>query len=269
MTLLNEVLNRPLDAGYAELAARKTEGLAGPARPRIKAFAASAAIVLGLAAGTAVVALRAPDPDASRAAKTLIADAEERQRQVAELTQENRDLAQAVERIEAELLAQIDPVAAREAEAVGLASGATAVSGPGLTVTMDQDPAAHSGEERIRASDLQVVVNGLWEAGAEAIAINGVRLTATSPISTAGEAIHIDLVPIAPPYRVAAIGDGQVLEIKLARTGAAARISLLRDKYGARIDTAVHAQMEVPAAGGRGTLYFARPPGAKAKGEAP
>ncbi|MDR1426621.1 MAG: DUF881 domain-containing protein [Bifidobacteriaceae bacterium] len=265
MTLLNEVVNRPLDAGYAELAARKAQGRATPAPKRTKLIAAGTAIVLGVATGTAVVALRAPDPEASRATKTLIEDAEQRQERLAELTEANRVLSGAVDAAERELLKRLDPTVARQAGLVGIAAGATALVGPGLVVTLREDQTAiDAGEEaaRIRATDLQAVVNGMWQAGAEAIAVNGVRLTAVSPISTAGQAIHVDLAPIAPPYRIDAIGDGKVLEIKLARTAAWARMELLRNQYGARIELSVASTVEVPPAGGHGTLYYARTPDA-------
>ena len=52
---------------------------------------------------------------------------------------------------------------------------------------------------RVLDRDLQVMVNALWAAGAEAIAINGQRLTARSAIRYAGEAILLDFRPLVPP----------------------------------------------------------------------
>ncbi|MDR1294913.1 MAG: DUF881 domain-containing protein [Bifidobacteriaceae bacterium] len=263
MTLLNEIIERPLDAGYAEVAARRAAGGSAPVRVHVRALAAGTAIVLGITAGAAVAALRAPNPDASRAAKTLIADAETRQRSVAELTDENRELTRAVEALEHDLLAGIDPAAAHTAALVGIAAGVSAVRGPGLVVTMAEDPAAieAKGEAaRIRAVDLQTVVNGLWRSGAEAIAINDVRLTTTSPIATAGQAIHIDLTPVTPPYRIEAIGDGKVLEIKLTRTSGGDRMAYLRNEFGVRIDQSVRPDLTLGAASGRAALYFAQTP---------
>jgi uncharacterized protein YlxW (UPF0749 family) len=59
---------------------------------------------------------------------------------------------------------------------------------------------------RITDGDLQKAANGLWSAGAEAVSINGQRLTATSTIRQAGEAILVDFRPITNPYAVVAIG---------------------------------------------------------------
>ncbi len=49
--------------------------------------------------------------------------------------------------------------------------------------------------------DLQDIANALWQAGAEAIAVNGQRLTATSTIRTAGGAILVDFRPVGQPVR--------------------------------------------------------------------
>ena len=58
--------------------------------------------------------------------------------------------------------------------------------------------------------DLQEVAQRALDAGAEAIAINGQRLTSTSTIRTAGGAILVDFRPVTGPYEVAAIGPRQI-----------------------------------------------------------
>ncbi len=94
-------------------------------------------------------------------------------------------------------------------------TGLGAVTGDGVIVSIADGPApvnpvtnqpegAYIG--RVQDSDLQVLANELWRDGAEAIAINGQRLTATSAIRTAGDAILVDFVPLQEPYRITAIG---------------------------------------------------------------
>ena len=51
------------------------------------------------------------------------------------------------------------------------------------------------------AQDLQIVVNGLWDAGAEAISVNGQRLTSKSAIRFAGQAILVNYRPADPALR--------------------------------------------------------------------
>ena len=69
------------------------------------------------------------------------------------------------------------------------------------------------------------MVNGLWAAGAEAVAVNGQRLTALSAIRSAGDAILVDYRPLTRPYVVVAIGDPRTLQSRFVagagRAGAA------------------------------------------------
>ena len=62
------------------------------------------------------------------------------------------------------------------------------------------------------------LVNRLWIAGAEAIAIDGHRLTSLTAIRFAGEAITVDYVSLTPPYEVTAIGDPDTLPARLLET---------------------------------------------------
>ncbi len=90
-------------------------------------------------------------------------------------------------------------------------AGTVALRGPGLEVTLapsDRPPASaeEAGAYQIHDSDLQLVVNALWAAGAEAVAINDSRLVATTPIRAAGGTIVVNFRPLSPPFVVTAIG---------------------------------------------------------------
>ncbi|HEV7536054.1 MAG TPA: DUF881 domain-containing protein, partial [Acidimicrobiia bacterium] len=103
---------------------------------------------------------------------------------------------------------------ARRLHDVQVWAGTTKMDGPGLEVHVaDSRRAARSDTDRESLSvhdvDLQLVVNALWAAGAEAVAVNGQRLVATSPIRAAGETITVNFRPLVPPYRVEAIGAGR------------------------------------------------------------
>jgi uncharacterized protein YlxW (UPF0749 family) len=93
------------------------------------------------------------------------------------------------------------------------AAGLAAVTGPGSVVRLADAPApidpatgrpSATEVNRVLDIDLQAVVNGLWASGAEAIAVNGQRLTATSTIRVAGNAILVDFRPVTSPYEVSA-----------------------------------------------------------------
>ena len=77
--------------------------------------------------------------------------------------------------------------------------GAVAVRGPGLVIVVDDAPSSENSQpDRVYDVDLQILTNGLWQAGAEAVAINGHRLSALTAIRGAGEAITVDY-PFADP----------------------------------------------------------------------
>lgn len=101
-----------------------------------------------------------------------------------------------------------------------LVTGYAPVQGPGAVVVLSDAPVAEGTEgedvERVLDSDIQRTVNGLWSAGAEAIAINGQRLTAQSAIRSAAGAILVNYRPLKPPYEVAAIGPPDLAERFLA-----------------------------------------------------
>jgi uncharacterized protein YlxW (UPF0749 family) len=140
-----------------------------------------------------------------------------------------------------------------------LASGATAVRGPGLRVTLDDSAATSGGTaNRIQDRDLQDVVNALWAAGAEAITINGQRLTDQSAIRQAGDAILVDFAPLAPPYEVLAVGDPVAVATSFGSSKVAARLRSYTQLYGLRFDYSRQTQLRLPAAAGE-TLHYARP----------
>ena len=72
-------------------------------------------------------------------------------------------------------------------------------------------PGATTARNEVLDTDLQRLVNGLWEAGAEAISLNGQRLTNLSTIRQAGGAITTNGRSLRPPYVLSVIGDKDTL----------------------------------------------------------
>jgi uncharacterized protein YlxW (UPF0749 family) len=132
---------------------------------------------------------------------------------------------------------------------LGVAAGTVPVTGPGVRVTTDN--AANSGEVPagvIRDSDLQQLVNGLWQAGAEAIAINGHRLTGLSSIRFAGRAITVNYQSLTPPYVIDATGNPDTLPEALIGSAAGAEWQNLRSNFGIRFDIVTEAKLTLPGA---------------------
>jgi uncharacterized protein YlxW (UPF0749 family) len=97
--------------------------------------------------------------------------------------------------------------------------------------------------------DLQDVVNGIWAAGAEAVSVNGIRLTALTAIRSAGEAILVDFRPLSPPYEIEAIGDPGALEVGFLDGPAGRRFTAYTSLYGLRLETVRPRPSSWPAAG--------------------
>ena len=257
MGLLNEVMYRPVDP------ARSAPRRAAPRPPGKVATAASGLLAVGLGIFTtsAILALRTPG-DAVQESRSVLereitertADGDVLQDRVAELSTE-------IAALQSEALESANPELFAELGETELLSGALAVSGPGLVIELDDAetpaPADEDPDSRVLDHDLQILTNGLWAAGAEAIAINGQRLTALSAIRGAGQAILVDLAPLLPPYRIEAIGDPRALQTGFARSSAASYYASLTDFHGIQGEIRAAEELTLPGAGST-TLRYAR-----------
>ena len=107
-----------------------------------------------------------------------------------------------------------------QAERLARLSGGAALEGPGVTVTLEDSSASNSptGDPNdlvIHEQDIQTVVNALWAAGAEALSVNGERLTGTSAVRCAGNTLLLHGEVHSPPYEIRAIGDPEALSATL------------------------------------------------------
>lgn len=258
MSLLNNVIDHALDDGYAEASARRAaEGGGMPRTIRAK---------LGLAAGlvlaAAVVTLGAAE---ARVSAPVVA--KERQDLIDRIESETAaadKLEQDVERLRGEVGERqrkaLDQHGGDQGELVALLSGATAVHGPGVKLVVDdakgadaggggpRESAGFSDTGRVRDRDMQRIVNGLWESGAEAVSINGQRLTALSAIRAAGDAILVDNKPLVPPYTILAVGDGQRLSTAFQDSADGQYLHALQENFGIRTSISAEGDVRLPAA---------------------
>jgi uncharacterized protein YlxW (UPF0749 family) len=150
---------------------------------------------------------------------------------------------------------------ADQVAALELQSGQVAVTGPAVQVSLDDaatpPPGTDPSVDRVLDRDLQSVVNGLWAAGAEAVAVNGQRLTVQSAIRSAGDAILVDYRPLTRPYVVVAIGDPSTLQTRFADSTAGRALQALGTAYGIRSSVQSVGRQTLPAAS-VGALRYAR-----------
>ncbi len=91
-------------------------------------------------------------------------------------------------------------------------AGLTPLTGPGLSITLDDgDRPVQQGEEPERLLvhdyDLRDLINALWAAGAEAISVNGERVSFSTYVYCVGSTIVVGDRRLGPPLTILAIGD--------------------------------------------------------------
>ncbi|MFF8943770.1 DUF881 domain-containing protein [Streptomyces sp. NPDC014864] len=261
MSLITNVMDHSLDDGYAEAAARKKaageSGMPKTLRAR-----------LGLAAGLVLAAL-VVTVGAAQARVAAPVVAKERQELVDRIDRETAtadDLEGTVDKLRDEVSARQRQALQKSggnarADIVGILAGATAVHGPGVKLVVNDAKEASSGgggnpretsgfsdTGRVRDRDMQRVVNGLWQSGAEAVSINGQRLTALSAIRAAGDAILVDNKPLVPPYTVLAVGDGDELSTRFQNSPDGLYLHALQENYGIRTSISTEGDLRLPAA---------------------
>lgn len=238
MTLLTEMLERPLDPGYAAASARRAAAGGPRSTPVGSTLVAVTAILIGLLFAVSATTVRRGEASAGTVRKDLISQIESRRAVVDERSAAIRDRQTEITRLESNALGATENGLRQELQALAALTGNVAVEGPGLLVTLndkptdDATPTAGDDQGKVLSRDLFIVVNSLWQSGAEAIAINGQRLTVRSPIRFAGEAILVNFRPLSPPYVISAIGHPAALPAAFAETVGGAYLKSLTDNFG-------------------------------------
>jgi uncharacterized protein YlxW (UPF0749 family) len=168
-----------------------------------------------------ISAIHAQGTDLRPARNTdLVSLVQSQSRRNAELTHQLTSVRQDVDGLAARASEESDlaPDVTRASRRVGL----TAVTGPGITVVLDDAPSsvAANGIEPdllvVHQQDIQAVVNALWSGGAEAMTIQDQRVISTTAVKCVGNTVVLHGIPYAPPYRIRAIGDPIRLHAALA-----------------------------------------------------
>jgi uncharacterized protein YlxW (UPF0749 family) len=263
MSLLTGLLSQTLDPGYAEAAGRRkargetTEHGHWTTRmsPTVLLGVAAIALVLVIAA----IQTHRQAPQVERERKQLISRVQDVERKN---SVDEDQIATVRAQLQAAQAAALGPSTeqGKAFAAMSVSTGAVPVTGPGLEVVLSDatgsnnpaggDPRQQGGSDlsRVQDVDLQHAANGLWSAGAEAIAVNGQRLTALSAIRTAGSAILVDFRPLSPPYTLQAIGDPKSMAAKFADSTDGKYLFGLKSQWGIRFDTGTKDHLALPAA---------------------
>lgn len=262
MRLLTTVMDQSLDEGYA--AAAQARGEVG--RRRLPTTTRGRLLLaLGLALAAVVVTVSGVTAHDDEPVLAKQHDA---------LVQKVTDETAAADRLQKQVEAartQVDQEQQRALKESGgdvaltdlaAAVGTGAVRGPGLKLVLDDATGTDSDGGidprvaddftggRLHDRDLQLIVNGLWQSGAEAVSVNGQRLTSLSAIRAAGDAILVDNRPLVPPYTVLAVGDEKRLPGAFQDSSAGQYLRVLQSSYGIRATATAQHSLDLPAAVG-------------------
>jgi uncharacterized protein YlxW (UPF0749 family) len=267
MTLLRDLVEDSLDEGYARAAARR----AAEPEARSRLGGRGVLLVVGLVAvglllATAYVQTRSRAGSTQQAHSALIATVQQKEH-ANDLEQRRLDrLRTTVQRDQQNGLALT--AAGRDLAArlgrLESSTGTGAVEGPGMVVHVadagksadgsDVDPRTQQEDQgRVTDRDLQTLVNEVWASGAEAVAVNGQRLTVLSAIRSAGDAVLVDFRPLNPPYTLRAVGPDTMRTTFAAGFGG----SYLQVLQGYGITSSIDAsdRLRLPASAGVSLRY--------------
>ncbi|MBS4753780.1 DUF881 domain-containing protein [Nocardioides sp. zg-ZUI104] len=247
--LLALITYEAMDRDYQVAAGKRAQSATGTDRR-----ASRTAVVLVVACFALMVTVAAvqtsQNADVQSASRTsLIERIEVRRERVAGLQQQAAQLRE--DNAEAQVTLRrlgsaYNDVQARRTR-IGAWTGFEPVTGDGVRVTVD-NPAYAEENDVLRDSDLALLADALWAAGAEAIAINGQRLTATSGIRTSGDAVEVNKIGVAPPYTVSAIGNPGTLSSELLEAASGQQFLALVNRYGFSYEVDNVDGLKLPAA---------------------
>lgn len=149
----------------------------------------------------------------------------------------------------------------QQVRAAGLAAGLEAMRGPGVKVTLDDStldkaPSGNVNDLVIHSQDVQGVVNALWGAGAEAVAVNGQRVVGTSAVLCVGNTLLVNGSVYSPPYEVTALGAS---EDRFEEDHLVSRLHHDASSFGLRFSVSSDEHLKVAAFSGVTAPHFARP----------
>jgi uncharacterized protein YlxW (UPF0749 family) len=137
----------------------------------------------------------------------------------------------------------------------------TEVQGPGIEIILRDskkkvdDPMVLN-EYNIHDTDVLRVVNDVWMAGAEAVSINGQRLSKNASFRCEGNVIYVGRVPIASPVKISAIGNTETLFGALTMQGR--YLDVIRKADPGMVEVVKKEKIVLPAYTGSTEMSYAK-----------
>jgi uncharacterized protein YlxW (UPF0749 family) len=196
----------------------------------------------------------------------LVETVQDLQRQQAQLKQQVLDARAAIASLEAagQGGAAVTKDLNAQLQQAQVAAGLVAMTGPGLVIQLSDStlplPADGNAQDYlVSGSDVLTVVDQLWAAGAEGIAVNGERVVVATAIVDIGGSVVVNGAYVAAPYQVTAIGPKSMFETLTHQPGFADFVRARGEAFGIKVDYATPDSVDLPAYAGSMNLRFGRP----------
>ena len=260
MGLLNYLTATSLDEDYAHVSQQRAI-LGAPARRSPGTIGLVVLAVFGVLAATAAVQTSRNADESASSRQSLVDQVNRRKAELNDKRARATSLTRSVEALQnSNLDATNQGRAVRSRlDRLGMVTGSVPAKGPGIRVVVDDAPNATTDKQQVLDQDLQKLVNALWLVGAEAISINGQRVTNLTAIREGGSAITVNFVSMKRPYTVSAIGNKNLMGAKLLDTEGGRTWLTLRASFGLKFDVTSEDSMTLPAANSF-VLRYARQP---------
>ena len=140
-------------------------------------------------------------------------------------------------------------------EQARIAAGLIPLTGTGIVLKLEDStqplpPDGNAADYLVTAADLRTVVAELWLAGAEAIAVNGERLTTSTAIIDIGGSVLVNAAYLAGPFDVSAIGPTDLFDRLSASPGFREFVQTRRGSFGIGVSWAQPEKVDLPAFAG-------------------
>ena len=151
-----------------------------------------------------------------------------------------------------------------ELQAARIAAGLVAMTGPGLVIQLSDStlPVPADGNQQdylVSGTDVLTVVDQLWAAGAEGIAINGERVAVSTAIVDIGGSIVVNGAYVAAPYQITAIGPKTMFDTLTHQQGFADFVRARGEAFGIGVSYATPDSVDLPAYAGSMNLRYGYP----------
>jgi uncharacterized protein YlxW (UPF0749 family) len=147
----------------------------------------------------------------------------------------------------------------RDLEDARFAAGLIAVTGRGIAFRLEDGTPGGNVDALVTARDVRTLIEELWLAGAEGIAVNNERIVGSTAVLDIGGSILANSAYLSAPYTISAIGPSGLYDRLKGSVAFVAFVQGRVEPAGLRLSVAELDSVDLPAFAGTVTLRYASP----------